>query len=44
VAFAQDAATREAMIRRFYGHDYVKPIREIKLLRVGNAIVSRMLQ
>ena len=40
----QDAATREAMIRRFYGHDYVKPIKEIKLLRVGNAIVSRVLQ
>jgi cellulose synthase (UDP-forming) len=44
VAFAQDAATREAMIRRFYSHDYVKPIQEIKLLRVGNAIVARVMQ
>jgi cellulose synthase (UDP-forming) len=44
VAFSQDPATRAAMIRRFYGHDYVKPIGEIRLLRVGNAIVSRVLQ
>ena len=43
VVFAQDLRTRIAMIRRFYAHDYVKPMREVKLLRVGEAIVARVL-
>ena len=44
VAFAQDLRTRAAMIRRFYSHGYVKPMGEIKLLRVGEAVLARVLR
>jgi len=44
VVFAQDLQTRVAMIRRFYAHNYIKPMSEVKLLRVGEAIVARVLQ
>jgi cellulose synthase (UDP-forming) len=44
VAFAQDLRTRAAMIRRFYARNYVKPMREVKLLRVGEAVLARVLR
>ena len=32
------------MIRRFYARDYVKPMREVRLLRVGEAVLARVLR
>jgi cellulose synthase (UDP-forming) len=44
VSFAQDLRTRAAMIRRFYARDYVKPMSEVRLMRVGEAVLSRVLR
>ena len=43
VAFAHSFETRIAMIRYFYAGGYVKPLEHIRVLRVGAAVLRRLL-
>ena len=43
VAFAHTLETRIAMIRHFYGGGYLKPLDQVAVLKVGAAIVRRVL-
>jgi cellulose synthase (UDP-forming) len=43
VAFVHSFETRIAMIRHFYAGGYVKPLDQIRILRVGAAVVRKLL-
>jgi hypothetical protein len=43
VAFVHSFETRIAMIRHFYAGGYIKPLDQIRILRVGAAVFRKLL-